>query len=311
MLTSARPTDATDPDNTKGTPRSRHILSYRVPFYGWVGLALNLLAWSSSWLRIGPWNYTFFALWFGFILFLDGLNFARKGNSPLTRSKAGFILLFLASAPFWWTFEVLNIPVQNWHYVFDHHYSPLAYFLISTLDFSTVLPAVMEIAEFVTSFQPLRPRLVPNDLGPRLSLPWAVALFCLGILSFVLPFLFPHYAFPLVWLCLLFLLDPINNFARRKSAFGHLLAHDWRFFVAIPLSSVICGFFWEMWNSQALPKWIYTIPFVNSSPALLPAHLFEMPLLGYIGYLPFALDLFAMYQFALLITGRHKDNLTF
>jgi hypothetical protein len=311
MLTSAKPTGATDPDKTKGMTRSRHIFSYRLPFYGWVGLVLNLLAWSSSWLRIGPWNYTFFALWFGFILFLDGLNFARKGNSPLTRSKRAFILLFVASAPIWWMFEILNIPVQNWHYVMEQYYSPLAFFLISTLNFSTVLPAVLEIAELVTSFHLFRPRLEPNDVGPRLSLPWAVALCCLGILCAVLPFLFPRYAFALVWLCLLFLLDPINNVARQKSALGHLLARDWRFFIAIPLSALICGFFWEMWNSLALPKWIYTIPFVNLSPALLPAHLFEMPLLGYTGYLPFALELFAMYQFVLLVSGRHRDNLTF
>ena len=163
----------------------------------------------------------------------------------------------------------------------------------------------------MTSFELLRPRLGPDDVGPRLSLPWAVALFGLGILFVVLPFLFPHYAFALVWVCLFFLLDPINNMARQKSALGHLLAHDWRFFVAIPLSALLCGFFWEMWNSQALPKWIYSIPFLNASPALLPAHLFEMPLLGYTGYLPFALELFAMYQFVLLITGRHRDNLTF
>ena len=109
-----------------------------------------------------------------------------------------------------------------------------------------------------------------------------------------------------------FLLDPINNLARQKSALSDIC---WPMTGAslslFPLSALICGFFWEMWNSLALPKWIYTIPFLNSSPALLPAHLFEMPLLGYTGYLPFALELFAMYQFVLLITGRHKDNLTF
>src|SRR5262249_19075808 len=159
---------------------------------------------------------------------------------------------FLASTPLWWSFEVLNIPVQNWHYVFEQYYSPLGFFLIATLNFSTVLPAVMEIAEFLTSFERLRPRLRPPEVGPRLSYPLAAALLCLGVLCVVLPFLFPRYAFGLIWVCLFVLLDPINNLARRKSAFGHLLAHDWRFFVALPLSALICGFFWEMWNSQAL-----------------------------------------------------------
>ena len=309
MLTSTRPSGATDPQQVPQA--GTRLFSHRFPIYGWLGLALNLLAWSSSWLRVGPWNYTFFALWFGFILFLDGLNYARKGHSPLTRSKIGFAVLFAASIPFWWSFEFLNIPTQNWHYLVDQYYSPLAFFLLATLNFSTVLPAVMEIAEFLTSFPGLRPRLRPDEVGPRLSVPWAIALFSLGILCVVLPFLFPHYAFPVIWLCLLFLLDPINNLARQKSVVAHWQAHDWRFFIAIPASAFICGFFWEMWNYLALPKWIYTIPFLNASPALLPAHLFEMPLVGYTGYLPFALELFAMYQFVLLLTGRRKDNLTF
>ncbi len=311
MLTSTPQTKTTGPLEERNAAKPARLFSYPLPLHGWLGLALNLLDWASSWLRIGPWSFTFFPLWFGFILFLDGLNYARKGNSPLSRSKAYFAALFLASAPFWWVFEALNIPVQNWHYRMDRYYSPLAFFVIATIDFSTVLPAVMEIAEFWTSFAPLRPRLGPHEAGPRLSRPWAAVLIGIGVLCVVLPCFFPRYAFPLVWLCLVFLLDPINNLAGRKSAAGHLLARDWRFFVVLPLSALTCGFFWEMWNSLAMPKWIYTIPFINQSPALLPAHLFEMPLIGYTGYLPFALELFAMYQFVLLIARSRKDNLTF
>jgi hypothetical protein len=39
-----------------------------------------------------------------------------------------------------------------------------------------------------------------------------------------------------------------------------------------------------MWNFHSLAKWIYAVPFVNRF------HLFEMPLLGYAGYLPFGLE---------------------
>ena len=49
-------------------------------------MLLNLASWISSWAKIGPSNYTFFPLWLGFILFLDGLNVARTGSSPATRS---------------------------------------------------------------------------------------------------------------------------------------------------------------------------------------------------------------------------------
>ncbi len=288
-------------------------LLLRLPTYAYLGAAVNIASWACSWGKFGsslgllaPWRYTFFPLWLGFILFLDGVNFARSGTSPLTRSKVRFVAMFLCSSPFWWSFEGLNVPVQNWHYRLDHSYSPLGYFFITSLDFATVLPAVMEIAELLAGFEALRPRLGPANPGPRLSNGWAAALFGIGIVMLVLPFMFPRYTFGLIWLCLIFLLDPINNLARRKSAFGHLLARDWRFLVAVPLAALCCGFFWEMWNSHALPGWYYTVPFVDALP-----HLFEMPLPGYLGYLPFALELFAMYQFILLVCGNRKDNLTF
>lgn len=286
------------------TSRSARPFLARIPPHGWVGVVLNLAAWICSWGRIGPWPYTFFALWLGFSLVLDGLNVARTGTSPLRRSTWGFVGLFLCSSPFWWAFEGLNVPVQNWHYIFNQYYSPLAYFLIASLDFSTVLPAVMEIAELYASFPALKPRLKPPAVGPRVSNRWAAALLGIGVLSLVLPFFFPRYAFPLVWLCLAFLLDPINNLARRKSTLGHLLARDWRFLVTVPLAGITCGFFWEMWNYFALPKWYYTVPFVDAMP-----HLFEMPLPGFLGYLPFALELFAMYQFLLLVIGNRKDDI--
>jgi hypothetical protein len=272
-----------------------------------MGVALNLCAWGSSWGKIGPWApYTFFPLWLGFILVLDALNLARTQTSLLRRSPRRFALLFALSVPFWWAFELLNAPVQNWHYRLDHHYTPLQYNLICSLDFSTVLPAVLEIAELLAGFALLRPRLPAPFIGRRIRVSTAISLFATGVLMIVLASLFPRYAFGLIWLCMAFLLDPINNLAGRKSAVAHLIARDWRFFVTLPLAALICGFFWEMWNYFALPGWYYTVPFVDALP-----HLFEMPLPGYSGYLPFGVELFCMYQFALLVIRQRKDNLVF
>ena len=124
----------------------------------------------------------------------------------------------------------------------------------------------------------------------------------LGLLCFTLPWLFPQYCFGLIWLCVVLILDPINSLFRRKSALAHIAVGDWHFFV-VPLAGLCCGFLWEMWNFYALPKWYYTIPYVGFWK------IFEMPLLGYTGYLPFALELFAMYQFVLLLTRQKEDYL--
>lgn len=286
----------------------------RIPVYTWFGLALNLFAWASSWARLGFWwPYTFFPLWLGFILTLDGLNVTVNGTSLLQRSWMRFVATFLFSSVFWWVFEALNIPVHNWAYRFDHPYSPAAQAFWMTLDFMTVLPAVLELFELFAAIPGLRPRLGPDKVGDRLPVWVAVTLMLVGVVMLGLPWFFPRQAFGCLWLGLIFLLDPINNLARYKSASAHLLARDWRFFVTIPVATIFCGFFWEMWNSQALPGWKYIIPGINATPYLFGGpvpHLFEMPWIGYSGYLPFGLELFAMYQFTLLVLRLRRDYLT-
>ena len=43
-----------------------------------------------------------------------------------------------------------------------------------------------------------------------------------------------------------------------------------------------------MWNGHSLAKWVYAVPYVDAF------HVFEMPLLGYAGYLPFGLACLAV-----------------
>ena len=61
-------------------------------------------------------------------------------------------------------------------------------------------------------------------------------------------------------------------------------AGDWRGAVAVVLAAIFCGFFWEMWNYFSLSKWKYSVPLVHRF------EIFEMPILGYAGYLPFGLE---------------------
>jgi hypothetical protein len=276
------------------------------PWWLWAGLALNIAAWVSSWNRVGPWAYTFFPLWFGFILVLDGLNVTRGGGSLLSRDWRRFALLFPISSVFWWIFEWMNGFVHNWIYLYDHNYTPLGHLVISTLYFSTVLPAVMEMFELLATIPALKPLLPAGQLGPRLTAPWAARLLLVGIALLWLPITFPQYAYMLIWFCLIFLLDPINNLAGKPSAFARLQARDWKFLLTLPLAGLLCGFFWEMWNFYALPKWQYFLPYLNWTP-----HYFEMPIPGLLGYLPFAFELFAMYQFSLLLLGARRDSLAY
>jgi hypothetical protein len=107
----------------------------------------------------------------------------------------------------------------------------------------------------------------------------------------------PHFFFPFLWISVYFITEPINIWLRN----GHLAAWtqkgDWRPVLALWGGVLITAFFWEFWNFWSFPKWIYTIPFVDFW------HVFEMPLLGYGGYLPFALELYALYHLIIGFLG--------
>ena len=113
----------------------------------------------------------------------------------------------------------------------------------------------------------------------------------LGILCFFLPIYFPKFAFPLIWLSFFFILDPINYLNKQPSILGHLKDRKLAIPLSLLLTGIILGFLWEFWNYYAVIKWVYDIPLVGFFK------IFEMPILGYLGYFPFAFELYAMYWF--------------
>ena len=270
---------------------------YRLPFHGAVGLTLIAVAWPASWLQVSPLGeYSFFPLWLGYILTIDALVLQRKGTSLLTRNATAFGGLFLASVPLWWAFEGINYFTQNWHYLGAEEYLTLRYAVVASWHFSIVIPAVFETAELVGSFGFLR----RFQRGPviQVSRPLLIGAMVLGLLSLVALVFWPRYVFPVTWLSLFLLLDPINYLRGQPSIVAWLRRGDWRLVVALGVGALVCGWFWEMWNYWAFPKWQYNISFVEF------AHVFEMPLLGYGGYLPFGLEAYAVYHFLSGLVGR-------
>ena len=61
--------------------------------------------------------------------------------------------------------------------------------------------------------------------------------------------------------------------------------------VALLVSGMACGVLWESWNWLASTRWHYTVPFLGD------VRFYEMPVLGFLGFAPFALAVFALYQF--------------
>ena len=280
--------------------REKPLQRYVLPYRSLLGLLIICIAWPLYWAQDGTANqFTFFPLWFGFILCIDGLVLRRTGTSLIVRSPKIVAAMFIVATPYWWAFEGINHVTQNWVYIGPGTEPNLVYYLQASLAFSVVIPAVFEMSELVGSFGFIKrfahlPALV-------LSRRQVILAGCFGLLSLAALFLWPAYLFPTTWVCLFFIFDPINCLAGRPSIISQVRNGDWRVVIAFALGALACGFFWEMWNNQASVGWEYNIGYVDF------ARIFQMPLLGYGGYLPFGLETYAVFHFAAGLLGWSSD----
>jgi hypothetical protein len=252
---------------------------------GWLGLLLLAVCWPLNWLLLGARTaYLFFPLWLGYILIVDALVCSRSGASLWTRSRGGFVLLFILSAPAWWLFEIINNRTGNWEYLGAGGFTPLEYNVLCTLCFSTVMPAVFETAELVRTFRWV------NSLRTGAKIPDTLTANGL-FLAAALLMLAAKFFYPCVWVSLVLILEPMNRWLGRPHLLQWLAQGDWRPVLSLAFGALMCGFFWEMWNVWSWPQWIYHTPGAEF------LHVFKMPLPGYGGYIPFALELFALKNF--------------
>lgn len=278
----------------------KHENKKSMPLHGWLGLGLVILFWVLNWTLPGArTHWGFFPLWLGYCLAIDGLVFLRSGTSLLTRSPKKYIGLFLVSAPVWWIFELLNIRTQNWTYIGAEIFTPFEYFFWTTVSFTTVIPAVFGSAEFFASFDFMK-RI---KRGPIIGTDGrtTASFFALGWVTLALLLLYPKIFFPFLWLSIYFILEPLNVWLKNRSLAHSTAKGDWTPVLALWLGVLLTAFFWEMWNYYSCPKWIYHVPYADWF------HIFEMPLLGYGGYLPFALELYALYHLVIGFFG-DKDS---
>jgi hypothetical protein len=271
----------------------------------WLGLALLLVSWWWAWFGPPPVSYhTFFALWLGYILSADGLTERRTGTSLFARSPREFVLLFLFSVPLWWLFEFANRYLGNWRYLLPYPYDLLSFTLVASLSFSTVMPAIFVTAELLRTYRLFAPRRQMRRIAPKGWQMAAIAFAGVGI--FILSLARPHELFPLVWIGLFLALDPLNEALGSPSISAQLRRGRWDTVLVLFAAGLTCGLLWEMWNVWSMPKWVYDVPFVGSPK------LFEMPVVGYGGYLPFALEVFAIWSLMRgLLPGREERWLGF
>ncbi|HET7442927.1 MAG TPA: hypothetical protein VFJ47_16615 [Terriglobales bacterium] len=265
-----------------------HQKRQHFPVYGWMGIIILILA---EWLlfqKIEP-LATYFTpvAWSAYLLIVDAGVLAISGHSRLHDEPQHFAQMAVLSLLLWLIFEAYNLRLENWTYVglpLNWAWAALGY----GWSFATISPAIMETADLVESFGWFRP-----GRPVRFSRPARWIFVILGAVCLLLPLLCPRdtarYLFALVWIGFVFLLDPVNQWLGWPSLLADLAAGRRSRFYSLFISGWTCGWLWEFWNYWASAKWHYIFPMFQQWK------IFEMPVPGYLGFLPFALECFVMY----------------
>lgn len=244
------------------------------------------------------WYYNF--AWYPLLLAGDGLvaltggaGRGRRGEFLLLGRK-GFLLTVLAwSAVVWLFYELFNFRLQNWYYV-NVPADRAGYWSGTLIAFATVLPAVF-VAEGILAGLGAAERIRWKTFEVTNSL--LNVMRAAGVLMLVLVLAWPRYFFPLVWGATMLLVEPENyRKSRDHSLLGDLEKGEPGRLLRLLMGGAAIGLIWELLNIHARAKWIYTVPFLEN------ARFFEMPLPGFFGFPPFAVECFILWQ-AIVLAG--------
>jgi len=266
----------------------------RFPWYGWLGAVIVVLAEVCLFAR-QPFVSRWFTpiVWTGYILFADALAFRLRGHSLIGSHPREALLLAWLSAGLWLIFEVYNLRLRNWYYVGVPE-NPLARDWAYLWSFATIFPGIFETRDVLDGLGLFR----KAGRRPRqMSSLWLSLSFLLGAAFLIIPPLLPlgvaPYTFAFVWVGFALFLEPINRALGAPSLYRAWEEGDPRPVYLLLAAGGVCGLLWEFWNYWATAGWRYTVPW----PLDFGVYYFRMPVLGLLGFPPFALECYAMYQF--------------
>jgi len=277
---------------------------YPFKIYGWVGLLTMFLA-GVLLIKNNIFVKSWFTpmMWTGYILFIDAFIYRVTGNSLISGRFKQFLFMLPYSVGCWLIFEAYNLHLQNWQYIGLPENIVERYFGYFWA-FATIFPGVLLTSELIDVFGVFDKLRVRTFSFKKTTL---YIIMTIGALFLLVPILVPQevavYLFGPVWIGFVFFMEPINYFIGAKSLFRELENGRLNKLFSLFLAGVICGFLWEFWNYWATAKWNYTLPFLNEPK------IFEMPLFGFLGFLPFAIEIYVMWELAarVLKFDSHKN----
>jgi Domain of unknown function (DUF4332) len=244
-----------------------------------IGLALRGIEPFATWL--------YQAAWYPTIALMAALVARREGRDPLTAKPLHALSLFAWSAVFWFFFELLNWRLADWYYV-NVPDDRWARWIGISLAFATVLPAIFLAARLLESWGALR---VVRTTPMRVTATGLRLTTLAGVVFLVLPLVWPRWFFPLVWGATTLLAEPaLYRRERRWSLIGDLERGEIGRICRLLIGGAGIGLLWELFNSVARSRWIYTVPGLDG------LKVFEMPLLGFLGFPVFALECWSVFH---------------
>ena len=259
-----------------------------IPLHGILGLLILILSEIFLFKRIDPFHsWFYFFAWWSYILIIDAIVYRLKGNSLIVNRIKEFFLMIPWSIFIWLIFEAANLSLENWYYANLPH-SLVERWLGYGVAYGTVLPGLFETTDLLESLGLFKHSKVKNKVLPSEG---QNVLILLGTTCLVSTVLIPRYFFPLIWVGFIFLLEPFNYRYGGRSLLKDLEKGDPKKIYLLLVAGLICGFLWEFWNFWAHSKWIYTVPFFEEAKG------FEMPFLGFLGFPPFTVQAYVMYNF--------------
>ena len=231
-------------------------------------------------------------VWPGYLLLLEGVLTYQTGTSPVRRRPHHFALLCLASIVIWCVFDWINFYfIGAWVYLGMPQSSAWDRYWGYALAFGSVVPGMLMTGQVFLNLGWFDWARSPGWRMPR----WAkwVALWT-GLAMTVWPFIRQDPITNLtLWTGLVFFLDPVNLKLGRPSMFRDWQAGWYGRTLAAFAGGLACGLLWEFWNYWALAKWTYHLPFLGSWESV---RYFEMPVIGLIGFIPFGIECWVMWQ---------------
>src|SRR6266404_1783909 len=232
--------------------------------------------------------------WYPTLIILDEVVVLLGGESLLARPRRLALMLWW-SAVIWFLFEAINFRLRDWYYVFLPA-GRLERWLGITVSLATVVPAVLlpeRVLGRLGVWRDLRFRsfaLEPRHLEIAGWVGW-------GLLAAVLAF--PRYLYPLTWGAVWLIAEPLLH--RRdpeRSLFADIARGSWGRIARLMAAGLFAGVLWESFNAMARGRWIYTVPFLEH------LKIFEMPLVGFLGFPCFALEVWSLYHLVAPHTNR-------